>query len=132
MSQSRIKIVGLARTKQKIKRRRKSITNAVMKGVDAEMQEIFTQSQQLVPVLTGALKRSGKHAGPKLSPERRHIVDKISYGDSDNVNYAVIVHENLEVNHRNGSAKYLQIPRNKVVEGIGKRIGARVGKILKR
>lgn len=59
-------------------------------------------TQELVPVHTGALKRTG-HV-------ERHGMDaqaSIVYGDSL-VDYAVIVHEDLYAYHAHGQAKYVE------------------------
>ena len=80
------------------------IPNKTLKGLEKAMGIIYNASQPLVPVDTGALKRSG-------------IVEQVDNGfkikyHSENptsgYNYAVIQHENMSFNHRVGQAKYLE------------------------
>ena len=78
------------------------------KSLNRTMQEVFEESQQLVPTDTGALKESGKieqyvpEAGSKPAVA-------ITYGN-DLVDYALIVHEDLQAHHNVGQAKFLEVP----------------------
>ena len=67
-------------------------------------QVIFDRSQELVPVATGRLKASGKIESKKTS---NGAVATISYGEGG-PDYAVNVHEDLQVFHDDGQAKFLE------------------------
>lgn len=79
-------------------------------AVEAAAQVILDESQQLVPVDTGALKASGqvtKEDGPTAA---------ISYGQHDGAgrdardtaDYAIYVHERMDTHHEHGRAKFLE------------------------
>jgi hypothetical protein len=73
-----------------------------------EAEKVMTVSKaQYVPVDSGALRASGEVLPPEISPG--HVSVTLAFGNSS-VNYALIVHENLEARHPVGSAKYLEIP----------------------
>lgn len=89
-------------------------------------KKVFADSQNLVPVDTGALKASGKVKPPKMEAVTnvamgtggvtvaggRATVVEIEYGGPD-VPYAVIVHEDLQMRHAPGkTAKFLSRPAN--------------------
>lgn len=85
------------------------------RGIIAACKFILAESQKLVPVDTGALKASGKYTIYGGGVETEGIV---SYGGS-NLNpvsgletamYAIVVHEDVTVNHTNGQAKFLEQP----------------------
>lgn len=82
-----------------------------IEGVTAEalhygLLPIYEESQRLVPVDTGALKASGY-----LEVETRsdNIIAEVGYARGGQPFYAVIVHENLEFHHKDGTqAKFLE------------------------
>lgn len=89
-------------------------------------QKVFTESQNLVPVDTGALKASGNVKSPKMEVVAntgigsggatvsggRATVVEIEYG-GPNAPYAMIVHEDLQMRHAPGkTAKFLSRPAN--------------------
>jgi hypothetical protein len=91
-----------------------------------EAQEAFAKSQDLVPVDTGALKKSGRiipETGVSTSGNEVYVT--LSYG-STAADYAVYVHENLESAHPHGTAKYLEIPLTQQTYGAGARIADKV------
>lgn len=59
-------------------------------------------TKELVPVATGALRRTGHVERHGLEAQA-----SIVYGD-EMVDYAVIVHEDLYAHHENGQAKYIE------------------------
>lgn len=80
------------------------IKKITKESVNKVTEIIFAESQELVPVLTGALKSSGRIVE---DPEGNYI----AYGDDlGGVDYATYVHEDLTAFHPNGQAKYLEIP----------------------
>ena len=93
------------------------------------LEPVFEQSQEEVPVLTGALKASGYLA--KRSWRGKQIVE-IGYGKGGNPPYAAMVHENLEAYHYAPTkAKYLEDPiiqqadeiQRRIIEGVEKASG---------
>lgn len=73
---------------------------AGMRGLEAAARKILEESQPLVPVATGALKRSGF-----VERERDQVA--VGYNDPK----ATAAHENTRVRHENGQqAKYLEQP----------------------
>lgn len=69
-------------------------------SIEETATAIYDRSQELVPVLTGALKSSGR-------VEVGGLLATISYGGSD-APYGAIVHEDLTLTHVNGQAKFLE------------------------
>jgi hypothetical protein len=103
----------------------KQIKKITKESVDEVTEIIFEESQNLVPVLTGALRASG------------HIVEDadgnyIMYGDEGGtLDYAVYVHEDLTTFHPNGQAKYLEIPMLQNAQLLQEKIAKRMEKELK-
>lgn len=79
------------------------IPNRTMKGIEKAMGIIYDASQPLVPVDTGALKRSGV-----IQQTDKGYKIKYHSESPSGYNYAVIQHENTSFNHRVGQAKYLE------------------------
>lgn len=70
-------------------------------------EETLAASKDLVPVDTGALQDSGRFV---LGVEQGKVLLRIIYGGAD-VDYAADVHEDFEVEHKNGGqAKFLETP----------------------
>lgn len=76
-------------------------------------EETMAQSKQRVPVDTGALRSSGHVVAP--DPNAQVLQMTLGYGGAA-VDYALVVHENLEARHPVGEAKYLERP---VMERLG-------------
>lgn len=83
------------------------------------VQPILAESQELVPIRTGALKATG---ALNVEIEGNAIIATISYG-SDEVGYAVIVHEDLEAHHPVGEAKFLERPLLDAAPTLGAKFG---------
>lgn len=95
----------------------KNFSQAIVPQINMAVQEVITQimrsvyfeSQQLVPVDTGDLKKSGRLKANTPNGQTPPQAE-ISYG-SDKVHYALIVHENLQARHKAPTqAKYLEVP----------------------
>ena len=96
-----------------------------------EAQEAFAQSQDEVPVDTGALKNSGRLRPETGVYERgNEVYVELTYGGSA-TEYSIYVHENLEANHPHGNAKYLEGPMSRQVNGISGRIADKVERATK-
>lgn len=91
----------VARLKQDQKARRKALFGGLKKG------GLFVQreSQKIVPVRYGDLKRS---AFTRASDEQGRKVVSVGY----TVEYAIYVHENLDNHHEIGQAKFLEDAAN--------------------
>lgn len=95
-------ISGLKEVYKELKITEEEIIKAALKGQKVLAQNILGESQKLVPVDTGTLKRSGH-----VSTERN--ITTISY----NTPYALKQHEDASLNHpKGGEAKYLERPFN--------------------
>lgn len=104
---------------------------ALAQAVMGTAEQVLTQSKQLVPVDTTALKNSGRVENLKVSPDEVSV--EITYG-GPSAKYAWVVHEDMTMNHspslltavtkrpRRGQAKYLEIPvmayRDKFVKAV--------------
>jgi Bacteriophage HK97-gp10, putative tail-component len=80
----------------------KAIEHALTKLGAEEMEE----AQRRVPVATGDLRDSGMVHPPKWKANKAVSIE-LTFGGGQ-VTYAIPVHEDLEVFHRNGQAKYLE------------------------
>jgi hypothetical protein len=89
---------------------------AAGEAIQAEAEYELSLTQEQVPVDTGQLKASGR---TEPDDEGTTIANVIAYGgppgsggpeQTEFVDYALIVHEDLEVFHRIGKAKYVEDP----------------------
>ena len=85
---------------------------AVGEAVTAETIYELGLTQEQVPVLTGQLQLSGR---VEAADEGFEIANAIAYGgpagsgsNTENVDYALVVHEDLEAHHPHGNAKYVE------------------------
>ncbi len=101
------------------------------KALRNEAQEAFAVSQDEVPVDTSALKTSGRvRPETGVFQKGNEVYVELTYG-STAVEYAVVVHENLESYHPHGKAKYLEDPLTRQVVGIAGRIADKVEREMK-
>ncbi len=70
-----------------------------------EAQVNMAESKKRVPVDTGALRDSGFVDKPEFDGNKLSV--KFGYGGGD-VDYAIVVHEDLQAIHKVGQAKYLE------------------------
>lgn len=93
-----------------------------------ELNEIFNESQQLVPVDTGTLKSSGAVTPPQRQGDI--IEGAIGYGGAAS-SYAFIVHERLDTYHEPPTqAKYLAQPLDEHLPGMEGRIAEALRQVL--
>lgn len=97
------------------------IREALVQEVAREGEEIMTESKQLVPVLTGALRASGHVLPVAQTPSGVRLT--LAYGNSA-VKYAIYVHERVELRHPVGMARFLAVPAEIAAEGMAGRIAA--------
>jgi hypothetical protein len=104
---------------------------AAARALRSEAQDAFAVSQDEVPVDTGALKASGR-VRPEVGVYERgnELSVELTYGGTA-MEYAIIVHENLESFHPHGKAKYLEDPMSRQVQGISGRIADKVEAAMK-
>ena len=115
-------ISGLKEIYKNLELTQEEVIAAALKGQKVLAQNILGESQKLVPVDTGTLKRSGH-----ISTEG--TTTTISY----NTPYALKQHEDPTLNHpKGGEAKYLERPFNEKVQDIEDFIGTEVYKALKK
>lgn len=105
------------------------VTGHVSTAIFEEAWEIFRKSQQEVPYRYGFLAGSGRVDPPTMV--NNEIVVQIFYGGAA-APYALWVHENRDMNFRNGrKAKYLYDPVMQRVGVFDKNIAARVEQMLR-
>lgn len=97
---SSVKVKGL----NELENQFNDIKNKTLKGIEKAMGIIYDASQPLVPVDTGALKRSGVIEEVENGMKIKYHSENPKTG----YNYAVIQHENMSFHHRVGQAKYLE------------------------
>ena len=78
-------------------------------------QRAFNRSQELVPVQTGKLKQSGFVSSERSATGAKVAIGYAKDGDPD---YAINVHEDLEVSHPTGQSKYLQTAVNETLHNV--------------
>jgi hypothetical protein len=104
------------------------VRRGIKRGVNEVMQEVFDESQELVPVDTGSLKDSGIFISAQ--DKGNGVEASISYGNAL-VTYAIDVHEDLQVFHEPPTqAKYLEIPMTNHQPELLKAIRHRIGENL--
>ena len=117
-----IEIEGVDEMQRTLKRIADSVPDQGEQALMAEAEVLVEQARERVPVDTGALKRSIRAEGP--TRRGRDIEAKIVAGGPD-VPYAALVHEDLDAQHPEGGAKFLEGP---LFEGSGsllRRLGNR-------
>ena len=103
---------------------------AMPQVLNEEAQIILRNSQRLVPVKTGTLRRSGTIVPPRKKGTKYEVV--IGYGGAASA-YALQQHENLRYKHKEGkSAKYLEIPTQQQSEKMPEAIKNRLKRIIGR
>ena len=80
---------------------------AVSRAMRQEGETTMTEAKSETPVETGALRASGLVDGPHT--EGDVIILELGFGGSAS-DYALIVHERMDVHHPVGKAKYLEDP----------------------
>lgn len=93
------------------------VNRGTKKATKAACEEILAESKKEVPTDTNTLKNSGFY---EVQGSYTNFVGTVGYGGNGNpVNprtgehasdYMVVVHEDLDANHPNGKAKFLEDP----------------------
>ncbi len=122
-----IQITGLDAALRGIRTTRARLLPALGRALHAEAAPVFDRSQDLVPVDTKELKKSGELHEPVI--DGNSVSVELSYGNAATAEYAERIHEDLEMNHpRGGKAKFLEEPFLEGESGMGERVGARVAR----
>lgn len=95
------RVKGLDRVLRNLNKEVRKIKGASEAGLRTAAEMIRTDSVINTPVRTGVLKGSAKTTSEMTA---RGPIAAVSYS----TDYAVPVHENLEANHRVGTAKFLE------------------------
>ena len=100
------------------------VVSAMKEEGDVELREM----DRKVPKKTGDLASTGRVEGPALSLGWYTLL--FIYGgvadSGNNVDYAVPVHENLDVNHPNGEAKWMESTLRESAPYFLARVAARI------
>ena len=108
---------------------RESAPQAISAAVRREAETEMTEAKKRTPVLTGALRASGKvwpvvQTGPEFAVA-------MTFGDAAS-SYALYVHENTEAFHHVGQAKFLESVLLESARYMTQRIAASAVKWLER
>ncbi len=116
-----IDVRGLDQVKAGLTAYQAEVRQALTQEVAREGEEIMAESKRLVPVLTGALRASGHVLPVEDTPNGVKLT--LAYGNSA-VQYAIYVHERVELRHPVGMARFLAVPAEIAAEGMAGRIAA--------
>lgn len=116
-------VTGANEFAAKLRQAASEIPNVVGRAMYEEWAIEMKESMARTPVLTGAAKASHELDGPTF--RGRWITVTIMVGGAAR-EYIVPLHENLEVFHANGQAKFLESTVNESAPFMAARIGRRV------
>lgn len=104
------------------------LREAALDGMEDVADEVLDQARGLCPTgSSGALKESGAVAVDRAAGEVA-----VHFGRGKSEEYAVIVHEDMDLTHDDGQAKFLEIPFQQIGRGRGAQIvGRRVQGAIK-
>lgn len=121
-----ITIVGIDAALRGLRGTRAALMPAFERALQAEGEAVFARTQELVPVDTTALQKSGVLHKPEIAGATASIA--ISYGN-EQVDYALVVHEDLAAKHKAPTqAKFVEGPVVESAKGMAARVGARVAR----
>lgn len=117
------KFVGADKALAQLKKLQVFSPNEFARALSQEAQIEVKACKQVTPVKTGALRASIHLEGPER--EGRTIRAWIVAG-GPTVDYALIVHEDLDAFHGNGEAKYIERPLRESAPYMAARIAKRI------
>lgn len=135
----RIEVKGIDQVIRNLGIAQDAIKDVVGEALRAEGESILEEAKMECPTQTGTLKDSGFVTGPVQEKEDVHVV--CGFGTDNVVNplsgvptsqYAVPVHERLDVNHPVGKAKFLEDPARRASGTLEGRVGDRVARLVGR
>lgn len=117
----RIDLTGDRELARKLRSLGARILPAVAAILNQEHEQIMAVAKERTPVEFGNLKNSGFVAPPELRGSV--VVSEGGFGGPA-VNYAIPVHERLDVNHTVGQAKFYESAMLEAANGMETRLGA--------
>jgi hypothetical protein len=118
-----LKVSGFRELKKALKEQGQRAEQSLAAALYAEGERIMAEAKRLCPVDTGTLRSTGHVQKPVI--RRGSIEVTLGFGGPA-APYAVFVHENLNVHHTVGQAKYLEKPLNDAARGFAERLAAEV------
>lgn len=118
-----LKVSGFRELKKALKEQGQRAEKSLAAALYAEGERIMAEAKRLCPVDTGTLRSTGHVQKPVI--RRGSIEVTLGFGGPA-APYAVFVHENLNVHHTVGQAKYLEKPLNDAARGFVERLAAEV------
>ena len=100
-----VTVTGVSEAISKLSRMGVDVEPIIASELNVQHEMIMTIAKQRTPVDTGALRSSGHVIPPKIT---RGKIQSIGAFGGTSVLYAIFVHENLQVHHRVGQAKFYQ------------------------
>jgi hypothetical protein len=128
MAKWSVKLEGAERLQHMLKVGGTQATVATGRALYTVATNVFNESQAQVPIDTGALRASGIVTKPYIFGNQVEV--KIGYGGAA-APYAVIVHEDLEVNHAVGKSKYLEDPLTEAIPNLPNTVADSVEELLR-
>lgn len=111
------------------------LESKIKSGLYQEGTQLMSQSVPLVPVDTGSLRASSFTSQPTISGDKISV--KCGYGGTAtkinpktgeaSTDYAVKVHEDLDVHHNTGQAKFLEVPAHALASKFNANMKRRLG-----
>lgn len=127
MPEITLRLAGLDRVNERLNRMAQGIGLEFGYAMRMEAEIEMTEAKKRTPVLTGALRASGHVTGPTWSG--RNLTVELKFGGPA-APYAVAVHENEEVFHRVGQAKFLESVLYESAPHLAQRIAARASNFV--
>lgn len=122
-----VSLIGVNTVVQNLRTVKKDKVKALSRGLKKAARFLLAESQKIVPVDTGALRRSGFVRMRWEGTRRSEVV--VGYV----MDYAIWVHERLDLRHAPGkSAKFLEIPARRFAKRMRDIIAAEISGMSKR
>jgi hypothetical protein len=124
----KIELIGANKLMMLLAKAGNQAVPAIMQALTEEGQLIFRESQRIVPVDTGTLRRSGVLLPAKQKGNKIELV--MGYGGAA-MAYALRQHEDLSIRHKEGKqAKYLETPFRNRLPKLEENLKRRITRIL--
>ncbi len=119
-----IKVEGVSALLRKTRALPRIVRQAAIEAQRDEAEAVMERSKaEFVPIDSGALRDTGRVEEVEGTADGFWV--SMAYG-SEEVDYALPVHERLDVHHPHGQAKYLEVPALEAAAGMPERLAARV------
>ncbi len=119
-----IKVGGVSALLRKTRALPRIVRQAAIEAQRDEAEAVMERSKaEFVPVDKGDLRATGRVEEVEGAADGFWV--SMAYG-SEEVDYALPVHERLDVHHPHGQAKYLEVPALEAAAGMPERVAARV------